>query len=140
MVRMRCQKQLCPYDTDQDIDATEAATTKIALLDLHDRQVHPPAPLQPQGAQPAAPQQNTQQVSPLRLILVEGQIEEAAWEAFAHTWANYKSAGNVGVGNKKALLANVLGETYTKVLGDSGLLHTRPSQNSPSWTRQRNVW
>ena len=62
---MRCQKQLCPYDTDQDIDATEAATTKIALLDLHDRQVHPPAPLQPQGAQPVAPQQNTQWVCPL---------------------------------------------------------------------------
>ena len=51
---------------------------------------------------------------------MEGQIEEAAWEAFAHAWANYKSAGNVGVGNEKALLANVLGETYTKVFSRLG--------------------
>ena len=31
LYRLRGQKQLCPYDTDQDIDATEAATTMIAL-------------------------------------------------------------------------------------------------------------
>ena len=61
---------------DQDIDATEATTTKIALLDLHDCQVHPPAPLQPQVAQPAVPQQNTQRVSPPKLILVDGKMEE----------------------------------------------------------------
>ena len=121
MVRMRCQKHLCPYDTDQDIDATEAATTKIALLDLHDRQVHPPAPLQPQVVQQVAPQQNTQRVQPPKLILVDGKIEEAGWDAFAHAWANYKQAGNVQVGNEKSLLANVLGETYTKVFGRLGV-------------------
>ena len=48
-------------------------------------------------------------------------MEEAAWEAFAHAWANYKSAGNVQVGNEKSLLASVLGETYTKVFGRLGV-------------------
>ena len=92
---MRCQKQLCPYDTDQDIDATETTTTKIALLDLHDRQVDPPAPIQLTVAQPVIQQQNTQRVAQTKLILVDGKIEEAGWEAFAHAWANYNNAGNV---------------------------------------------
>merc|ERR1712082_191315 len=44
-------------------------------------------------------------------------MEEAVWEAFAHAWANYKSTGNMQVGNENLLLASVLAETYTKVFG-----------------------
>ena len=54
--------------------------------------------------------QNTQRIKPPKLVLVEGKIEEAGWEAFAHALGNYKIAGNMQAGNKKSLLAQVLGE------------------------------
>ena len=120
MVKIRCQKSLCQYDTDQDIDPTEVANTKIAPLELHDHQVYPPALLPPAVAQSVAPQQNTQRVAPPKLILVDGKIEEAGWEALTHAWANYKNAGNVQDSNEKSLLANVLGAVYTKVFGRFG--------------------
>ena len=121
---MRCKQVGCQYDTTEDAPATANPTLRdhIDLLSLHDRQLHPPATLQqPQVVQQVAPQQNTQRVQPPKLILVDGKIEEAGWDAFAHAWANYKQAGNVQVGNEKSLLANVLGETYTKVFGRLGV-------------------
>ena len=124
LVKMRCKRVDCQYDTTEDAPATANPTLRdhIDLLSLHDRQLHPPATLQqPQVVQQVAPQQNTQRVQPPKLILVDGKIEEAGWDAFAHAWANYKQAGNVQVGNEKSLLANVLGETYTKVFGRLGV-------------------
>ena len=120
---MRCKQVGCQYDTTEDAPATANPTLRdhIDLLQIHVQLVHPPLPAQA-PAHPVAPQQNTQRVSPPKLILVDGKMEEAAWEAFAHAWANYKSAGNVQVGNKNPLLASVLGETYSKVFGRLGAI------------------
>ena len=113
-----CTFQGCQYDTDQALTHAMNPTLAdhLAMLGLHNTVVHPP----PQAALPVVPQQNTQRVSPPKLILVDGKMEEAVWEAFAHAWANYKSAGNVQVGNENLLLASVLAETYTKVFGRLG--------------------
>ena len=110
--------QGCQYDTDQALTQAMNPTLAdhLAMLGLHNTVVHSP----PQAVPPVAPQQNTQRVSPPKLILVDGKMEEAVWEAFAHAWANYKSAGNVQVGNKNLLLASVLAKTYTKVFGRLG--------------------
>ena len=48
--------------------------------------------------------------------MVEGKIEEDGWEAFTHAWQEFKTASNVQVSNKKALLAQV----YTRVFGRLG--------------------
>ena len=110
--------QGCQYDTDQALTQAKNPTLAdhLAMLRLHYAGVLPP----PQAALPVIPQQNTQWVSPPKLILVDGKMEEAVWEAFAHAWANYKSAVNVQVGNENLLLASVLAETYTKVFGRLG--------------------
>ena len=118
---MRCLQVGCQFDSSTSFSATDTPTTSdhVAILQMHDR-THQQVPA-PAVAQPVAPQQNIQRVQPPKLILVDGKIEEAGWDAFAHAWANYKQAGNVQVGNEKSLLANVLGETYTKVFGRLGV-------------------
>ena len=112
-----CTFQGCQYDTDQALTHAMNPTLAdhLAMLGLHNTGVHPPAQAQP------AVIQNTQRAQPPKLILVEGKIEEAGWEAFTHAWENYKIAGNVQVGNEKALLAQVLGEVYSRVFGRLGV-------------------
>ena len=115
-----CTFQGCQYDTDQALTQAKNPTLAdhLAMLRLHYAGVLPP----PQAALPVIPQQNNQWVSPPKLILVDGKMEEAAWEVFANAWENFKSAGNVQVGNKNPLLASVLGETYSKVFGRLGAI------------------
>ena len=87
---MRCKVPLCVYNTDEDVDSTESAANKIAMLNLHHIQVHPPHPAtQPVLLATAAqPLQRKRKLDRPKLSAGSSQHD---WNIFLRKWENYKT-------------------------------------------------
>ena len=111
---MKCEYQDCGYDTDNAIPEESTVSEKLELMKMHigARHAAPPvvAPL---------PTARMEKFPRLKLLLVDGYVDEEAWEYFVNSWRSYKTLANPGTIAREILGAS-LGEVDNMVFARVG--------------------
>ena len=75
---MRCLKEGCPFDTDEQIDATSSQADKLAVLRLHVDTNHLNGG-QEQVAVSAGSQVHAERMQKPKLVTSDGMVAEEDW-------------------------------------------------------------
>ena len=103
MAGIPCASPGCLYNTDDQVPSDSDMPTKLALLQIHDKNAHPiaAAPNAAHGHQP------TQRLKLEPPKLSAGSDQET-WELFLRSWALYKAGMNIGNTQSSVYLFNCL--------------------------------
>ena len=116
---MRCLKEGCPFDTDEQIDASSSQADKLAVLRLHVDTNHLNGG-QEQVAVSAGSQVHAERMQKPKLVTSDGMVAEEDWEFFVHSWKQYKALAKVAPDTAPAHLSMVLGEVSGRVFNRVG--------------------
>ena len=111
---MKCEYQDCVYDTDGVIPKESTVPEKLQLMQMHIGAKHAAPPV----VAPVATARMEKFPRP-KLMLVDGYIDEEAWEYFINSWKNYKTLANPG-GSAREILGACLGEVDNMVFARAG--------------------
>ena len=103
MAGIQCSALGCLYSTDDQVPPDSDMATKLALLQIHDKNAHP-APVSPQAAHGPNTSQRVKLDPPK---LSEGSDQET-WELFLRSWAMYKAGMNINNSQASVFLFNCL--------------------------------
>ena len=103
MAGIPCASPGCLYNTDTQVPPDSDLPTKLALLQIHDKNAHTIAAA-PQAAQGHQPTQRLKLEPPK---LSAGSDQET-WELFLRSWALYKAGMNIGDTQSSVYLFNCL--------------------------------
>ena len=118
-LRMRCLKEGCLFNTDDQIPATSSQADKLAVLRMHVDTTHLTGG-QEQTLATVGSQVHAERMQKPKLVTSNGMVAEEDWEFFVHSWKQYKALAKVGPDTAPAHLSMVLGEVSGRVFNRVG--------------------
>ena len=103
MAGIPCSTQGCLYNTDNQVPPNSDMNTKLALLQIHDKNAHP-VPVTPQAVHGPHSSQRVK-LDPPKL---SAGSDQETWELFLRNWAMYKSGMNISNAQSSVFLFNCL--------------------------------